>query len=115
MSKTKVIVVDLGAHGSSTAYHLASRGIDVTGIDQFHPPHADGFVTWPFQDIQRYREGPGYVPMLQRARGLWNQLNRDFEKRSFQVTGGLFMGQPTGDAMTGIQKTSRVHNIETMC
>ena len=114
MSKPKVIVVGLGAHGSSTAYHLASRGIDVIGIDQFHPPHAMGSSHGPSRIFREaYREGPGYVPMLQRARELWNRLNRDFEKRSFQVTGGLFMGEPNGDAMTGIQKTSMVHNIET--
>ena len=35
----KVIVIGLGAMGSSALYNLSKRGIDVIGIDKFSPPH----------------------------------------------------------------------------
>jgi len=113
MSNLKVIVVGLGAHGSSTAYQLASRGVNVIGIDRFHPPHTMGSSHGPSRVLREaYKEGPDYVPILRRSRELWNKLNADFDKRSFVVTGGLFMGQPSGSAMTLMQATSRLHDVE---
>ncbi|TDI87574.1 MAG: N-methyl-L-tryptophan oxidase [Chloroflexi bacterium] len=113
MPKQKVIVVGLGAHGSSTAYHLASRGIEVMGIDQYHPPHSMGSSHGPSRVFREaYKEGPDYVPFLRRARELWNRLNTDSGMHSFEVTGGLFMGPPTGFAMTEMQATSKIHDVE---
>ncbi|MDA1280131.1 MAG: N-methyl-L-tryptophan oxidase [Chloroflexi bacterium] len=113
MPDEKVIVVGLGAHGSSTVYHLASRGIDVIGLDRYRPPHSIGSSHGPSRIFREaYKEGPDYVPLLRRARELWNRLNVDFGTPSFTVTGGLFMGQPTGRAMTGMQATSKVHDVE---
>ncbi|HAA49873.1 MAG TPA: hypothetical protein DCE43_09140, partial [Planctomycetaceae bacterium] len=36
------IVVGLGAMGSSALYHLARRGADVIGLEQFEPGHVRG-------------------------------------------------------------------------
>jgi choline dehydrogenase-like flavoprotein len=37
-----VIVVGLGAHGSSSAAHLAKRGASVLGIEKFGRTHVNG-------------------------------------------------------------------------
>ena len=112
MPGQKVIVVGLGAHGSSAAYHLASRGVDVIGIDRYHPPHSMGSSHGPSRVFREaYKEGPDYVPILRRARELWNQLNADSGNLTFEITGGLFMGPPSGFAMTGMQAASRIHDV----
>lgn len=112
-SNPRVIVIGLGAHGSSAAYHLARRGFDVIGIDQFHPPHAMGSSHGPSRIFRMaYKEGPNYVPLLRRSRELWLELNEKFERPSFDTTGGLFMGQPSGRAMTGMQSVSREQDVE---
>ena len=38
----KVIVIGLGAMGSSALYNLSKRGVEVIGIDRFSPPHQFG-------------------------------------------------------------------------
>ena len=113
MPQQKVIIIGLGAHGSSAAYHLADRGVDVIGIDQYHPPHSMGSSHGPSRIFREaYREGPDYVPFLRRARELWNRLNADSGMHTFEVTGGLFMGPPTGFSMTGMRATSKIHDVE---
>ena len=112
-SNKKVIVVGLGAHGSSTVYRLAKRGVDVIGIDQFHPPHSMGSSHGPSRILRMaYKEGPDYVPLLRRSFDLWHELNELYHEPSFEVTGGLFMGQPTGRAMTGMQASSQAQDVE---
>jgi sarcosine oxidase len=109
----KVIVVGLGAHGSSAAYQLAKRGVEVIGIDQFHPPHSLGSSHGPSRILRMaYKEGPDYVPLLRRSFDLWHELNDLHDEPSFEVTGGLFMGQPSGRAMTGMQAASQVQDVE---
>ena len=109
----KVIVVGLGAHGSAALHQLAKRGIDVIGIDQFHPPHSMGSSHGASRIFREaYKEGPQYIPLLRRARELWNKLNIDSGKTSFDVTGGLFMGDPSGLAITGMKLATEAYDIE---
>ncbi len=73
-----VIVVGLGAMGSATAYHLASRGARVLGLDQFAPPHTDGSSHGESRMIRElYYEHPLYVPLVQRAYDRWEALEVD--------------------------------------
>ena len=65
----KVIVIGLGAMGSSVSYHLAKRGIEVVGIDQFSPPHAFGSSHVDTRILRLgYAAGMYYVPLGLRAR-----------------------------------------------
>ena len=73
-----VIVVGLGAMGSATACHLASRGARVLGLDRFAPPHTDGSShgeSWIVREL--YYEDPLYVPLVQRAYDRWEALEFD--------------------------------------
>lgn len=49
-----VIVVGLGAHGSSIVYELASKGTRVLGLEQFHPTRMFGLplhLSFSFQNL----------------------------------------------------------------
>jgi sarcosine oxidase len=86
----KVIVIGLGAMGSSVSYHLAKRGIEVVGIDQFSPPHAFGSSHGDTRILRLgYAEGMYYVPLVLRARELWKELSNESGIEIFSETGVL--------------------------
>ena len=63
-----VIVVGVGAMGSSACYHLAKRGARVLGLEQFDIPHARGSSHGQSRMIRMaYYEHPDYVPLLRRS------------------------------------------------
>ena len=69
------IVLGVGAMGSAALYHLAQRGLDVLGIEQFDIPHelgSSGGVTRIYR--LAYQEHPSYVPLMRRALDLWERL-----------------------------------------
>ena len=62
----EVIVIGLGAMGSSASYYLSKKGIKVLGIDRFHPPHNFGSSHGHTRVIREaYHEGTSYVPIVQ--------------------------------------------------
>ena len=64
-----VIVVGVGAMGSSACYHLARRGVRVLGLEQFDIPHNRGSSHGASRMIRMaYYEHPDYVPLLRRGR-----------------------------------------------
>jgi sarcosine oxidase len=69
MKSYDIIVVGLGAMGSSALYHAARRGFRVLGIEQFHEvPHDKGSHHGSTRVIRKaYFEHPSYVPLLLRA------------------------------------------------
>jgi sarcosine oxidase len=73
MPKYDVIVVGLGGHGSSIAYHAAKHRLLRLG----------------------YAEGRAYVPMLLRAVELWRDLERRTGERLF-IRSGVLSGSPGG-------------------
>ncbi len=89
---TKVIVLGLGGMGTAAAAHLARRGAEVVGVEQFEPGHDRGSSHGESRIIrQAYFEHPAYVPLLLRAYELWEDLERD-DPGIFRPTGGLFAG-----------------------
>lgn len=94
MTAYDVVVAGLGGFGSSTAYHLASRGRRVLGLDP-HPAGHDRGASHGESRIlrQAYFEGSAYVPLLQRAYELWDRLGHDAGEPMRLRTGGLFLGR----------------------
>jgi sarcosine oxidase len=90
MREFDVIVLGLGAMGSSTLYQLAKRGVNVLGIDQFSPPHAHG-STHGDTRITRLAIGEGeeYVPLVIRSHEIWPEIEREAGKQLKFRTGGL--------------------------
>jgi sarcosine oxidase len=107
------IVAGLGAHGSAAAYHLAKRGQSVLGFDRF----ARGHTLASFGGLSRiirlsYYEHASYVPMLRRAWDLWRELERDSGEPLLTQTGGLYMGAPDGELVSGALSSARTHGLE---
>lgn len=102
-----MIVIGLGAMGSSAAMELASRGHHVVGLDRFTPPHIRGSSHGRTRMIrQAYFEDERYVPLLLRAYELWRRLERDSGMPLLNTTGGLVIGPAGGDLVSRSQATA---------
>lgn len=90
MKDLDVIVIGLGAMGSSALYQLSKRGGTVLGIDQFSPPHTNG-STHGDTRITRLAIGEGeeYVPLALRSHEIWPEIERASGKQLKFRTGGL--------------------------
>jgi len=107
-----VIVLGLGAMGSATACHLASRGAQVLGIEQFTSPHDRGSSHGSSRIIrQAYHESPDYIPLVLRAYELWRKLEADAGARLLHITGGLTLGAPDGQMVPHTVAAARQHSI----
>ncbi|MFD4932487.1 N-methyl-L-tryptophan oxidase [Peribacillus butanolivorans] len=107
-----VIVIGLGAMGSTAAYQLAKRGQRVLGLEQFGPAHDQGSSHGGSRIIrQSYFEDPAYVPLLLRAYELWDEIERESGEDILTITGGLMMGPPDSLTVTGSIESSKQWNL----
>ncbi len=107
-----VIVVGLGAMGSAAAFHLAQQGRRVLGLDRFRPPHSLGSSHGQTRIIREaYFEHPLYVPLVQRAYELWNELERLSGRKLLRITGGLMIGRPDGVLVRGARASAEQHRL----
>lgn len=112
-SDYEVIVVGLGAMGSSAAYHLAKSGLRVLGLDRFQPPHIFGSSHGLTRIIREaYFEDPLYVPLVQRAYELWSDLEKQSGQQLLLKTGGLMIGPPAGALVAGASRSAEQHRLE---
>jgi sarcosine oxidase len=112
VSTYDVIVVGLGGMGSAAAYHLASRGQRVMGLERFEPVHRHGSSHGGSRIIrQSYFEDPAYVPLLLRAYDLWDRLARDSGQDVITRTGGVFLGRPDSRTVAGSLRAARQWNL----
>src|SRR5688572_31877367 len=111
-SSYDVIIVGLGAMGSAAAYHLARRGRRVLGLDRFSPPHTMGSSHGQTRIIREaYFEHPCYVPIVQRAYTLWDELARAAAMPLLLPTGGLMIGAPDSVVFTGARRSAEAHRL----
>jgi sarcosine oxidase len=97
-----VIVVGLGAMGSAALYQLARRGIAVTGIDRFTPPHDRGSSHGESRITrQAIGEGDEYVPFALRSHEIWRELEAETGRSLFSPIGGLILGRLTDAGIHG--------------
>ena len=108
-----VIVIGLGAMGSSAAYQLAKRGQRVLGLEQYYPAHAKGSSHGTTRMIRKSAfEHPDYVPLGQRSYELWEELEQLSGRRLVTNTGGLYIGSPEEHYIKGSIETARAYGIE---
>jgi sarcosine oxidase len=89
------IVVGVGGMGAAVLYHLAKRGQRVLGIEQFEIGHARGSSHGETRAIRKsYFEGSHYVPLVQRAYELWDELSAEAGLKLLHRTGTLEMSEP---------------------
>lgn len=111
--ESDVVVIGAGAHGSAAAYALARRGVRVTAIDRWAPPHARGSSHGRTRIIREaYFEHPAYVPLVRRAYHLWAELERETGRALFRRTGGLTLGTEDGVLVSGALRSAREHAVE---
>lgn len=112
MQPWDVIVAGLGAMGSAAAYHLATRGLRVLGCDAYAPPHTLGSHHGESRIIRTaYYEHPSYVPLLRRAFASWSELEARSGRPLMLRTGGLMVGAPSGELVSGVLASARAHGL----
>ena len=99
--------------GSAAAAHAAARGQRVLGLEQFQPGHTQGSSHGRSRVIRlAYFEDPAYVPLLRRAYELWRRLESDSGRRLLEMTGGLMIGAPGSEVVSGSLRSAREHNLD---
>jgi sarcosine oxidase len=107
-----ILVIGLGAHGSSALYHLARTGRKVAGIDRFTPPHLHGSSHGQSRIIREaYHEHPVYVPFVRAAHGLWEELQREAGRALMMQTGGLLLGRADTTVVVGARFSAEAHGL----
>ena len=107
-----VAIAGLGAMGSAAAYHLAKMGVSVLGLDRYAPPHTLGSSHGETRIIREaYFEHPSYVPIIQRAYELWEQLEDESGRDLFLQSGGVMVGPPDSTLVTGAELSARMHHL----
>lgn len=107
-----VIVVGLGAMGSSACFQLARRGQRVLGLDAFEPGHTFGSSHGESRIIRMaYYEHPSYVPLLRRAYELWEATQAEVGRELLRLTGGLFIGPAGSSLVEGSLLSARTHAL----
>jgi sarcosine oxidase len=114
MSQTRydAIVIGVGGMGSAASYHLASRGCDVLGLERFDIPHSNGSSHGSSRIIRlAYYEHPSYVPLLHRAYTLWNELEREHDRKLLHRTGSLSVSLPDQEIFQGAKRSCEIHEL----
>ena len=107
-----IAVVGLGAMGSATARALSRAGARVIGVDARVPPHDLGSTHGHSRIIREaYYEHPLYVPLVQRAYQLWEELEGETGETLLTVTGGLMAGPAGGPLVRGASESAKTHGI----
>jgi sarcosine oxidase len=108
-----LIVIGLGAMGSSAAYYASLRGARVLGLEQFSPLHDRGSSHGDVRLIRKaYFEEPRYVPLLQTAYRLWDELGSRLPSPVLHRT-GLLTVAPQSDApgLVGALRAAAEHHL----
>jgi sarcosine oxidase len=108
-----VIVVGLGAMGSAALFQLSRRGLRVLGLEAFEPGHRLGSSHGESRVIRlAYFEHPSYVPLLRRAYTLWSELEQESGRDLLTLTGGLMLGLPDSELVSGARASAELHGLE---
>ena len=111
-SRYDVAVVGMGAMGSMSAWRLGTRGARVIGFERFRPGHDRGSSHGDTRIFRTaYFESPEYVPLLQRAGRLWRELEKESGAELLTLTGGLSIGLPDGELVTGVLASARENEL----
>jgi sarcosine oxidase len=109
----KIIIVGLGAMGSSAAFFSCLQGHEVIGIEAFEACHNRGASHGQSRIIRKaYFEDPDYIPLLHRAYDNWNALERRTGKKLLHQTGGIYIGPPDCDLVAGSLRSCIEHGLE---
>jgi sarcosine oxidase len=107
-----VIVVGVGGMGSATAYHLARRGVDVLGLERYDVPHTHGSSHGITRVIRRaYYEHPSYIPLVERAYDLWDELADETGRPVIHRTGSVDAAPEGNPVFEESRRSCEKHDI----
>ncbi|WP_262060234.1 N-methyl-L-tryptophan oxidase [Streptomyces sp. STR69] len=84
------IVVGLGVHGSAALRHLAARGLDVLGLEQYGLGHDLGSSHGATRMIRRAYPHPDWDALVDTAYRAWTELEGASKAQLLDITGGLY-------------------------
>src|SRR4029450_5391502 len=91
---------------------LPRRGAPVLGLDRFDIPNSQGSSHGASRMIRlAYYEHPDYVPLLRRAYTLWEHLEAEIAQKLLHIAGGLYVGPPGSEVMSGSLGAARQHGL----
>ncbi len=103
-----IIVVGVGTMGSAACHHLARRGVKVLGLDAGAVPNILSAHQGSSRVIRlSYFEHPSYVELLRRSYVLWDQLAEASGEPVIDLVGGLYLGHPETELITGVRRAAR--------
>lgn len=106
------IVIGVGGIGSASAYHLAARNLDVLGLERYDIPHTNGSSHGITRIIRRaYYEHPSYVPLIERAYHLWDNLAEETGRDIIHRTGSIDAGPADNAVFAGSKRSCEEHGI----
>lgn len=112
MTAFDAVVIGLGAHGSAAALALTRRGLRVLGIERGERGHELGSSGGRSRMIRRaYFEHLAYIPLLAAARIGWDRLAEEAGEPMVTTTGGLYIGLPDGDLVSGSIASAREQGV----
>lgn len=111
MDTADVVVVGLGGMGSAAAYHLASRGLDVVGLDQYPRNHTNGSSHGRSRILREALGHAAYLPLIKRASQLWRQLATESGTEVFRANGLLTATSPQSPVAISSLHNARKHGI----
>jgi sarcosine oxidase len=106
-------IVGLGTVGAMAAWRAADRrGLRTIGFDRFHVGHGRGGAAGESRVFRTaYHEGPDYVPLLLRARELWQELERVSGRDIFLPTGTLSIGAEGSAPLENVLASIAQHDL----
>ena len=107
-----VIVIGVGGMGSATCHHLARNGLDVLGLERYDIPHTMGSSHGITRIIRRaYYEHPSYIPLVERAYELWDDLADQSGREVIRRTGSIDAGASDSAVFEGSRQSCEEHDI----
>jgi len=107
-----VAIIGMGAMGSLSAWRLAARGARVIAFERFRPGHDRGSSHGDTRIFRTaYFESPEYVPLLQRARQLWRELEAETGTELLTMTGGLAIGRRDSGLVIRVLASAAQHDL----
>lgn len=108
-----IIVIGLGAMGAAALWRLAPKCTRTLGIEASGPTHSYGSSQGESRIFRRaYWEGEKYLPLLNHANLLWNELEKSTQRKLIFRTGGIFIGHESSRVVAGSIKTANQAGIE---
>ncbi|WP_375058138.1 N-methyl-L-tryptophan oxidase [Zobellella sp. DQSA1] len=107
-----IMVIGAGSVGLAAGYQLARRGARVVLLDEGAPPHALGSHHGSTRLVRyAYGEGARYVPLLLRARRLWQDLEAESGESLLLPCGVLNLGRADSLFIQQVAASAREYGL----